>query len=186
MSLSKAIAYLKYDDPMAESKDAFQVPDDVFPAHLPLGNGLTCYYLLDTGDSFEYVQTWQVLQNAETIESLHTQAVANLAALAETNLVVKEYGNIFVALMGGNFEASLILVDELWDETYAHVVENDFVAVLPARDILAFCDSESEHGKAELVATVDRIWPGTDHLLTDKVYRRVGRQWRVDDSADGN
>ena len=81
--------------------------------------------------------------------------------------------------MGGNFEASLLLVDELCDETYCHVVENDFVAVIPQRDILAFCDSESDVGEAQLIETIARIWPSEDHLLSDKLYRRVDRQWEV-------
>lgn len=125
------------------------------------------------------MQSGQLLEHAETIESLHRKAVANLASLASAHLVVKSYGDIFVALMGGNFEASLVFVDELWDETYAHVVENDFVAVIPQRDILAFCDSESEAGKIQLAEAVARIWPTEDHPLTDKLYRRVDRQWEV-------
>lgn len=179
MSISKAIAYLKCDIPDGDSGETIVVPDDEFPAHLSLGNGLTCFYLLDTGERFEYVLSGQLQQHAETTDSLHGKAVANLASLASASLVVKSYQDIFVALMGGNFEASLLLVDELWDDTYSHVVENDFIVTIPARDILAFCDSESEAGKAQLFETIARIWPSEDHLISDKLYRRVGRQWEI-------
>ncbi|MDJ0711782.1 MAG: DUF1444 family protein [Woeseiaceae bacterium] len=179
MSIAEAIAYLKTEVPEDDAGETILVRDDEFPAHSSLGNGLTCFYLLDRGERFEYVMSGQLQEHAETIESLHGQAVANLASLAESNLVVRSYQDIFVALVGGNFEASLLLVDDLWDETYSHVVKNDFVAVIPQRDILAFCDSESEVGKAQLVETIARIWPSEDHPLSDKLYRRVDRQWEV-------
>ena len=182
MPITEAIAYLKYDDPTIETSRTITVPDSQFPAYLKYENGLTCYYLLDKGDSFEYVQNQHLLENAETVESLHLHAVANLAALASANLVVREYGDIFVATMGGNFEASLLLVDELWDETYSHVVDNGFVAAIPARDILAFCDSKSSEGIAQLVETIERVWPGGDHLLTKQLYRRVDRSWEANDT----
>ena len=180
MSIAKAIAYLKTEIPDDDPGETVLVPDAEFPAHHSLGNGLTCFYLLDRGEYFEYVRTGQVAEHAETIESLHEKAVANLASLASANLVVRSYQDIFVALMGGNFEASLLLVDELWDETYSHVVENDFVAVIPQRDILAFCDSESEVGKAQLLETITRISSSEDNLLSGKLYRRVDRQWKID------
>ena len=180
MSIAKAIAYLKTVAPDDDSGKTVLVPDAEFPAHLPLGNGLTCFYLLDKGEHFEYVLSGQVEEHAETIDSLHRKAVENLASLSSANLVVRSYQDIFVALMGGNFEASLLLVDRIWDETYSHVVENDFIAVIPQRDILAFCDSESEVGKAQLIETIARISSSEDHLLSDKLYRRVDRQWKTD------
>ena len=179
MSIAEAIAYLKADVPDDDAGETILVPDDEFPAHLSLGNGLTCFYLMEKGEKFEYVLSGRLQEHAETIESFHRTAVANLASLAAANLSVRSYQDIYVALMGGNFEASLLLVDELWDEVYSHVVENDFVAVIPQRDILAFCDSESEVGKAQLAETIARIWPSEDHPLSDKLYRRVNRQWEV-------
>ena len=179
MSIFEAIAYLKAEVPPNEPVESILVSDDDFPAHRHMGNGLTCFYLLDRGESFEYVKTGQLRENAESLDSLHSKAVANLASIAAEKLVVRSYQDIFVALMGGNFEASLLLIDDIWDETYSHVVENDFVAVLPARDILAFCDSESETGKAQLFDTVQRIWPDEDHLISDRIYRRIDRRWQV-------
>lgn len=175
--ITEAIAYLKADDSPIKSSSTITVPEHEFPAHLSYGNGLTCYYLVDKGDSFEYVLNRHLLENAETVESLHEQALSNLAALASRNLEVREYGDVFVATMGGNFEASLLLVNELWDETYVHVIENDFVAAIPARDILAFCDSKSTVGVEQLVETVSRVWSGGEGLLTKQLYRKEGRSW---------
>lgn len=186
MSIANAIAYLKTEVPDDDPGETVLVADAEFPAHLSLSNGLTCFYLLDKGDHFEYVLSGQVAEHAETIESLHGKAVANLASLASANLVVRSYQDIFVALMGGNFEASLLLVDELWDEIYSHVVENDFVAVIPQRDILAFCDSRSKVGKAQLFETIARISSTEDRLLSDKLYRRVDRQWKIDRDGFGH
>lgn len=182
MSITEAIAYLKCDDPAIETEDTVLVPDGLFPAHLSLDNGLSCYYLLDKGDHFEYVQKDHLNAHAESLESLHNRAVTNLSNLASKNVEVRQYGNIFVATMGGNFEASLLLVTEFWDEDYSHTVENGFVAAIPARDIMAFCDSQSTNGIEELRAAISRIWPSGDHLLTDRLYRRVGRRWEIYDA----
>lgn len=88
MPITEAIAYLKYDDPTIETSKTITVAESQFPAHLTYDNGLTCYYLLDKGDSFEYVQNGHLLEYAETVESLHSHAVANLERLASTHLVV--------------------------------------------------------------------------------------------------
>jgi uncharacterized protein YtpQ (UPF0354 family) len=77
---------------------------------------------------------------------------------------------------GGDFEASLILLDQLWDEHFRQFVSGDYAIAIPARDVLAFCDDDSEEGIGELEQLFARIAPMDDHLISDKLYvRREGK-----------
>jgi hypothetical protein len=76
----------------------------------------------------------------------------------------------------GNFEASLILVDGLWDKALAQLAPNGFVAAIPARDILAFCDANSAAGIAELHQLIGRIQNG-NHMLSRELFQRADAGW---------
>jgi uncharacterized protein YtpQ (UPF0354 family) len=142
-----------------------------------LGNGLLVAYLIDLGGHLQYVQH-RHLEASGMIESeLHSHAIRNLTALATEKLRVESHGKVFAVFLDGNFEASLILLDELWDKSLARRVATGFVAAIPARDILAFCDVDSLEGITELRQVVARANAGGDHLLTPVLYRRQGRTW---------
>jgi hypothetical protein len=64
--------------------------------------------------------------------------IANLVGLARARLKVRPYQGAYASLLDGNFEACLLLVDSLWDESLVHLAPNGFVAAAPARDLLAF------------------------------------------------
>jgi hypothetical protein len=85
----------------------------------------------------------------------------------------------FSIFFGGNFEASLILVDALWDEQLDHLGPNGFIITIPSRDILAFCDAESSSGVEHLRRIIARV-EGGDHPITSTLYRRnaATRTWR--------
>jgi hypothetical protein len=57
----------------------------------------------------------------------------------------------------GNFEASVLLLDTVWDISFAKHIKGEFVAAVPARDVLAFGDSSSAETVAELRAIINRL-----------------------------
>ena len=80
--------------------------------------------------------------------------------------------------MGGNFESSCMLVDDLFDRLLAPHVPNGYVAAAPSRDVLAVCSRDSAAGIRELREMVDRLWPGGDHLVSNTLFVREQRSWR--------
>ena len=70
----------------------------------------------------------------------------------------------------------MILVDGLGRKGLAHLASNGFVAAIPARDILAFCDANSAEGIAELRQLIERIKDG-DHKLSQQLFRRTDDDW---------
>jgi uncharacterized protein YtpQ (UPF0354 family) len=147
------------------------------PVLRDLGNGLLIAYVLDVGDHFQYLQ-WRDLEDSGLNESeLHEHAVYNLTAVANEKLRVEPHDRVFAAFLDGNFEASLLLIDDLWDKRFASTISHGFVAAVPARDIIAFCDATSSEGIAQLCQIVARANKGGDHLLTSVLYRRQEKQW---------
>ncbi len=110
---------------------------------------------------------------------MHGLAVANLALHAREHAQVVSTGDIFAVVSGGNFEASYLLLDNLWDEDWREFVAGPFAAVVPARDVLAFGDRESPAAIAQLRAVIARAGAGKiDHRLIDAMLTRVDGRWR--------
>lgn len=177
--IRRAIAYLK-PDLSGEGGE----PDIVLsPAHTPVvrsyAPGLLVAYLIDAGTHFEYVHQRDLDREHIDLEELHRLGLENLGQLInERETQVQPYENIFSVVMGGDFEASLLLVDSLWNVHFRDTVEGDYVAAIPARDILAFCDSTSAQGVRELRELIGRVFSSGDHLISDRLYVRRDGTWK--------
>ena len=169
----KAIAYLKAQAPEG---NPVSLSESDSPVLVDLKNGLVVAYVVDDGQAFSYIQHLHLTEAGIEISQLHEYGLSNLRQIAAEQLQVREYGPIYTVFLDGNFEASLILVPELWDKGLAHLVRGEFIAALPARDVLAFCDLSSSEGIAELKKVVLRV-AGEDHLLTSSLYWWMGSHW---------
>jgi uncharacterized protein YtpQ (UPF0354 family) len=147
------------------------------PVLKDLYNGLLVAYVIDAGDHLQYVQQRHLGDSGIDESELHCHAIHNLAVLAKNKLRVEAHGKVFAAFLDGNFEASLILVDDFWDKSLVSTMPTGFVATIPARDVLAFCDLASSEGITQLCQAVARANKAGDHLLTPVLYRRQGRTW---------
>ncbi len=177
--LNTVIPYLKMKLQM-DLIDLTTVPIsyDEFPVLKEFNDEMNITFLIDKGSRFEYIQNRSLEENQIDIEMLKEKAERNLINLLNDKLEVRKYKDCFVVLLGGNFEASAILIDELWDDQLNHLIDNEFIVAIPARDILAFCDSESKSGIKELKNVIERIWSGdSDHLLSKKLYIRKDKKW---------
>ena len=173
----KAAVSDERDDP------ALPISLSEMPVLRGLGNGLLVAYLVDCGDRLEYVKEGDLEKCGIDAETLHTEAMRNLEQLA-SEMRLHPYGAICGLLLDGIFEATLLLADSLW-ESLRPRVQSTFAVAVPARDMLAFCDSESAEGINELQAMVDRVWPAGDHLITRRLYVRMDGRWveRNEESA---
>lgn len=92
-------------------------------------------------------------------ETLLDIGVNNLYKLAgENGLQVQEIKEgCFALFLDGNFEASLILLDELWEDTLKQFITDDFAVVIPARDILAFCSVSNNRGIEQIKNVISRF-----------------------------
>jgi hypothetical protein len=173
----RAFAYLKAEPPDDGHPGLLPQGADE-PILRPLAHGLHVAYVVDAGDRFQYVQRRDIEAAGLGEEQLHSLAVRNLAAFAERHAEVRPYGSIYVVLAGGNFEASVLLVDEFWTTWYTDLAPNGFIAAAPARDVLAFGDADSPAVLRELEAVIARLRAGpVDHPLTNRLLRRSVSGW---------
>ncbi len=106
----------------------------------------------------------------------HEIALLNLAKLTQDKLEVFPYDAVYGTTLDGQFESSLILLDELWDRSLVKFTPNGAIVALLSRDVLAFCDSQSLQGIKELKELVKRS-AENDHLITPVLYYRQEGQW---------
>ena len=175
---TRAIAYLKPDLAGDDSKPVITLKDLDSPVLRNLHNGLLVAYLVDQGTIFDYLQNRDLIAAGLDEEKLHKTAIDNLYSLAERHMRVESCGPAFTLFMEGNFEASVLLLDRVWDISLASYVKGGFVAAVPTRDVLAFADSSSPDAVAELRAIICRVHSGgADHPLANSLYRRRNGVW---------
>jgi uncharacterized protein YtpQ (UPF0354 family) len=172
-----AIAYLKAEIPGDDPAPVVTLDGESSPILKKLAGGLLVAYLIDEGNRFSYVQGRDLRAAGVDAEQLHAHAVANLAKVAAGRVTIRQNGPTWAVFFDGNFEASLILLDQLWDKSLREHHHGMPAVAIPARDILCFCDSSSADGIAELRAVIGRIWPRGDHLISNQIFQRQGGRW---------
>lgn len=171
-----AIAYLKLAAPEGEGVRVKSGAADS-PVLRPLGNGLVVAYVVDDGGHLSFVQKHHLAKARMDEDDLHEQAMLNLANVASSRAEVRKFGNIYMVLAGGCFEASFLLCEEFWATWYEDLAPNGFVAAFPARDVLAFGDSDRPETFAELRALCAETGGNVVYPLTSTLYRRVDKTW---------
>jgi uncharacterized protein YtpQ (UPF0354 family) len=173
-----AIACLKTGqaDPGAGSVGQ-SLPADQQPVVTPVAPGLVAVYLMDMGPHFAHVQHHHLAALKAPPKGLHELGLINLGQIAEKRLEMVTHGAIKGLLLDGQFEASLMLLDGLWDGALAAHAPNGAVVAIPTPDVLAFCDFVSAQGLRELQALVRRTWPDATKRLTQTLYHRHGGRW---------
>jgi len=114
-------------------------------------------------------------------------SVAELRPLAVGNLrrIIKEVssrddGPLHMLTAGGTYEASLLLSDKLWSGM-SNVVQGDFVASVPSRDVLMFTGSGSPDAIRTMRAMGEEIHRDGSYLISKTLLvRREGRWEKFD------
>jgi uncharacterized protein YtpQ (UPF0354 family) len=172
---ARAVAYLK--GAVSADEPAILLSHGDSPVIANLNNGLLVAYLVDEADRFEYVQQRHLESAGLNEAELHRHAIANLSALLkQKGANVRPYGNVIAVFFEGNFEASLILIDQFWEHAFAHLAPNGFIVAIPCRDILAFCDAGNRSGIQELRQIIQRTENG-DHPISPVLYQRKASIW---------
>ncbi len=128
----------------------------------------------------------------ESTSSLHPDrmesagvAASEVKELAKTNLArilpaVERHGDgpWYLLTAGGDYSASLLLFDDVWDDL-ASSVEGEIVAVVPARDVLMYTGSGSPEGVAAIRERAKNIVASGDHVISQTLIVRTAGQWEV-------
>jgi len=177
----RAIAYLKAEVPESNSPSLTLSAEDN-PVLRSIGNELCVAYIIDEGSNYKYVQHRHLTEDCTSEDQLHSFGIRNLIEMAsQRNLRVQPCNQIYAVLMGGDFEASLILLDQFWDNQFRQFVTGEYAVAIPNRDILAFCDRTSAEGIDELRQLIARGHTSGDHPISNKIYVRQQNTWQPRD-----
>ena len=146
----------------------------VLPASEEYNSELLVLYAEDSPGSVRYLLESDLRSLTMSRADLRSLAVHNLVALL-TNIEVLGQGGLYMATAGGNYEASLLLVDSFWISEQQKV-DGDIVVAIPARDLLVFCGSRDAAAVARLREFAARKAGESSYPITPSLFvRRNGR-----------
>lgn len=154
------------------------------PVMQDLTTGLSIFYAMDMGNRYELIQN-RHLSATITQEALRTAALANMGReIADKTKVNGDPASVMMLTNGGNFEATMLLVDGMW-ENLKEVFKDDICVAVPARDLLFIAGRNSGAGREGLRGLVRKFFDEqeTNGLLVRHIYAREDSKWVVVETA---
>ncbi|EEM16268.1 MULTISPECIES: DUF1444 family protein [Bacillus] len=177
----EAVAYLKPIVKEDLEEECFTLSEENSFVHTFFNEDLMITFLVEDhqNDYFQYVQNKHISEEGLDEEQLVEIGINNLYKLAdEKELRVHTLSEgCFALILDGNFEASLIVLDDLWEHSLKEFVSNGYAVAIPARDILVFCDCNASNGIEKMRGIIEKVWEDGDHLLIDKILVRSEGKW---------
>lgn len=160
-----------------EGGEVIELPPDDSPISIPLVAELIVMYALDYPDRFEFITKRHLQENSLNQEELHTLALSNLPNRVPR---IEMHGESprYMITAGGNFEATLLLLDGLWDQL-AELLPGKPMAVVPARDLLFVSGSEYEGAGQFLAQVASKELEEKRYALSQCVLIREGSKWHA-------
>ena len=181
MKLNNSIAYFKQVMPGVGSVD-IEVPDNDLPFCVDYAKDISIFFLNDADDHYEIVQNKHLHESGISEKELLECGINNLRDVLQNIEISKNEGVLYFS-GSGDFEASLLLIPELWEPGLSEHCPNGFIAAIPARDILVVCDKNDEDGTKKLQSIIEKIWPDGDHLLSRSLFIRNSEKWQPVENA---
>lgn len=137
--------------------------------HEPLNEHLMVIYAEDSPSNIRYFTEADFAALDIPRTSLRSLATANLRRLISQPRV--EAGpEVSMITVGGDYEASVLLLDEVWDNLcYQH---GELVLAVPARDLLLFTQSSNAPGIKRLRELAARFAHESPYRLTARLFIR--------------
>ena len=135
-------------------------------------NELVIVYAQDDPNRMRYLTTKKDFGLSR--EELRSLAIANLKRVLP-KIEMGRVGDVALMSAGGNYEASLLLIDEIWSSGQIEV-NGDIVVAIPTRDALLVTGSRSRSGLKLVRELTAKFKAQGPYELTDTLFRyRDGR-----------
>lgn len=175
---SLIVPRIKHTNFLAALRELGTGPDDT-PVTDPLVGELIITYAFDLPETFQMVCPHDCQRLGIGPGQIRTIAVTNLK---------RQLGNIgrqgepplLQMVVGGNLEACLLLVDDIW-QSLAGKIPPEIVVGVPTRDILLITTSASTKGGLQMLrdAVQEAHASETTHALTQQLLIRRADRWEV-------
>jgi uncharacterized protein YtpQ (UPF0354 family) len=159
-------------DEVSKSMGDGEPPDYVQAA---FAAGLVVFYAEDTPNSIRYIDRSVFEEIGVDMASIEELAIENmLERLPEIEVVGAE--GLFMLAAGGVYEASLLLVDDIWTDTN-FPVQGDIVIAIPSRDVLLISGADETEKLEDLIELTRTIHAESPYALTTTLYVRRDDEW---------
>lgn len=138
------------------------------PANEDYNGELVILYAQDSERNIRYLSDEKLVEIGDSREGLRANAVENLRTLLPDIEIHGDAGT-YMLTAGGNYEASLILFDDIWRDGQLSV-KGELVIAVPARDVLVVTGSEDAAGVEELKRIVRDILANGVYSLSDRLF----------------
>ncbi|MBX3628040.1 MAG: DUF1444 family protein [Rhizobacter sp.] len=146
------------------------------PISRPFAADMIVMYALNRPSHLEYISNEIASATGLDSESIHELAIKNLPSHLGEVLLHDCGEGIYGISAGGNFEASLLLLDQVWEQLEKYFPGEPFAAV-PSRDVLFVVGSDRPNAR-ELIAAKARIdLPEKRYAISQSVLVRREGKW---------
>jgi uncharacterized protein YtpQ (UPF0354 family) len=132
-----------------------------------LNEDLVIVYAEDTPKNIRYFPPKALEELGISRDQLRGLAVANLRQLIPKP-EIRSGALVSIITAGGNYEASLLLLDDLW--ATLPTSDGDIVVAIPARDLLVFTGSHNQKGIAKLRELAAKYSRESAYRLTNALF----------------
>ena len=134
-------------------------------------------YAVDLGDSTMLLDVAGLKGLDIPIKKLRKLAIDNLKRKTQE---IRRYGDgpVYMLTAGGTFEASLLLVDEIWEQQ-EDSVPGYLVAGIPCRDTLIYTGSQSAEGIERLRQAVKELYETGGYAISKTLVVRQKGKWEL-------
>ena len=180
IDFSKVFPRLKetYDADSADPANILSYDDR--PVIVPFAENLVISYALDKGSHYEYILN-RDLSDDVTIEKLHQESLQNMIDEIADNIQAHgEKDDALLLTNGGNYEATMLLWDDIWQKIES-VVEGDFYVAVPARDVLYVSPKSNPNAIPRLKELINKLFNDEEAqgLMVKHIYQRGVNGWEV-------
>jgi uncharacterized protein YtpQ (UPF0354 family) len=159
--------------------DPIVLPEGDVPVWEELTGNLHVAYVFDLPGMFRYVSPRDCARLRLPVGDLRALAVRNLTR-RRPRPQIKEAPAAAMFVLDGDLEASLLLVDHLWEQIGPQL-PGDLIAAVPSREALVVTGSQVPGGIAALTRAVDGAWRRSPArlLLSRSLLIRNGAAWEL-------
>jgi uncharacterized protein YtpQ (UPF0354 family) len=129
---------------------------------------LIIVYAEDSPKNVKYFSSEELSETGLRPEELREIAVENLKRLL-TKIEMRRGPNVSMFVAGGDYEASLLLFDKLWNSDQMKV-DGEIVVAIPTRDVLLATGSNNQEGLSQMRRMVDEAMAAGSYRLTGNLF----------------
>jgi len=136
---------------------------------------LVIIYAEDIENGISYFTLDRFKESGINRDSLYSIALKNLDKILPAIQRNGENG-YYMLTAGGNYETSLILLNDIWSKQNVPV-EGDIIIAIPTRDLLLVTGSKNDEGIKKLKSVAKEAWESGPYQLTPDLFLWNGKKF---------